>query len=431
MPSYQSPLFLTLQNGFERLLEVIQSDEFVFIINGESQKSTVLEAVLISPRIHENLPYSPGFCTFYINDENITTKDFNRFLEFVHSRVLKSFSREEQHSFISISELLGKDELTFLLIELQRIKSETKEGSFVTISNSDSNEIEMKEIDVNHCASNFHFYSIELLRRLNKSTLHKIFESSFLKVVDEDAFLKVLIDLGTDYKEFWCYIEVINLTSDGISLFVENLDFNQLNESLWHKIVCRLKGELKGDLKSDRYWNRVIQFESLIIHNYPKILKEFQENTWKLLYRGSRDGFRVSDFHGKCDNQSNTLTLIETTKGFIFGGFTPIPWDSSNGYKSDNSRKSFLFTLKNPNNISPRKFELSNASNAIWSGSGYGPIFGNGHDIRLYSDFTINTNNYTNVRTGYVNDTGIDGKQVLTGANYFTVKEIEVFTIIQ
>jgi hypothetical protein len=32
--------------------------------------------------------------------------------------------------------------------------------------------------------------------------------------------------------------------------------------------------------------------------------------------------------------------------------------------------------------------------------------------------------------TSYANDTGIDGKQVLTGAYNFTVKEIEVFEVI-
>jgi hypothetical protein len=80
------------------------------------------------------------------------------------------------------------------------------------------------------------------------------------------------------------------------------------------------------------------------------------------------------------------VTLIATTKGFIFGGFTPIPWDSSNGYKSDPSEKSFVFTLKNANNISPRTFKLSNASYAIHCQSGYGPAFGKGIDIRVYDN---------------------------------------------
>jgi hypothetical protein len=149
-----------------------------------------------------------------------------------------------------------------------------------------------------------------------------------------------------------------------------------------------------------------------------------------LLYRGSRDGFQASDVHSKCDNESNSVTLIETTKGFIFGGFTPIPWDSSGTNKSDPSHTSFIFTLKNAHNISPRTFTLSNSSKAIYCGCDYGPIFGNGFNIGLRNDFTVKTNNYTDVGGAYVNDTGQNGQEVLTGEHYFAVKEIEVFTII-
>jgi hypothetical protein len=66
--------------------------------------------------------------------------------------------------------------------------------------------------------------------------------------------------------------------------------------------------------------------------------------------------------------------VILDTKGNIFGGFTPVAWesikwdgqslDNSNTRKSDDtlkaddSAKSFLFTLKNPHNIPPKKFPL-------------------------------------------------------------------------
>jgi hypothetical protein len=40
-----------------------------------------------------------------------------------------------------------------------------------------------------------------------------------------------------------------------------------------------------------------------------------------------------------------------------------------------------------------------------------------------------NTSSYTNLGSAYVNDTGITGTTVFTGEQYFTVKEIEVFTI--
>jgi hypothetical protein len=176
--------------------------------------------------------------------------------------------------------------------------------------------------------------------------------------------------------------------------------------------------------------NVVGGFESLIVKDYPKILNDFENKVWKLLYRGSRDGFRASNFHGKCDNESNTLTLIETTKGFIFGGFTPLVWDSAtNGYKSDNSQKSFVFTLKNAGNIEPRTFKLSNGSNAIRCYPDRGPTFGGGHDFQVADNCTPNTSSCTNLGAGYVNDTGISGTADFTGEQYFTVKEIEVFTI--
>jgi hypothetical protein len=37
----------------------------------------------------------------------------------------------------------------------------------------------------------------------------------------------------------------------------------------------------------------------------------------------------VKDYQNLSTTESNTLTLIETTKGFIFGGFTPLVWDST------------------------------------------------------------------------------------------------------
>jgi hypothetical protein len=62
-----------------------------------------------------------------------------------------------------------------------------------------------------------------------------------LKIESEDDLLKILIDLGSDYLEYWCYIEVILLSSEGISLFVEHLQFAFFSELIWMTIVDRLK----------------------------------------------------------------------------------------------------------------------------------------------------------------------------------------------
>jgi hypothetical protein len=123
------------------------------------------------------------------------------------------------------------------------------------------------------------------------------------------------------------------------------------------------------------------------------------------------------------------VTVILTTKDFIFGGFTPIPWDSSGSYKADNSQQSFLFSIKDCRNSAPRSFPLVNSSYAIYCHSSYGPRFGGGNDLLVADVCNENTKRFTYLGYGYRNDTGLNGNQVFTGEQYFQVKEIEVFSV--
>jgi hypothetical protein len=123
-------------------------------------------------------------------------------------------------------------------------------------------------------------------------------------------------------------------------------------------------------------------FASRIVADFPALFAEFTGKRFTLLWRGSRDGFGARDFHGRCDGHANTLTLIEDTEGNIFGGFTPVEWESreypnSYEYKADPSLKSFLFTLKNPHNVPARKLALTAESKdqAIGCDSSSGPNF--------------------------------------------------------
>jgi hypothetical protein len=177
----------------------------------------------------------------------------------------------------------------------------------------------------------------------------------------------------------------------------------------------------------------------MIISSFPAIFSEFRGKVVSLLWRGSRDGFGARDFHGRCDGHSNTLTVILDTKGNIFGGFTPVEWESrewngrygneNNCYKADPTLKSFLFTLKNPHNVPARRFALKveQKDDAIFSISDYGPRF---CDISVSDNCAANTRSYTTF-FGHksVNDTGLQGNTFFTGSTNFQVKEIEVFEI--
>jgi hypothetical protein len=170
--------------------------------------------------------------------------------------------------------------------------------------------------------------------------------------------------------------------------------------------------------------------KSEIISDFPEIFAEFRGKRFEILWRGSRDGFRATEFHGRCDGHANTLTVILDTEGNIFGGFTPVEWESRTrgSHKADDSQKSFLFTLKNPRNIPARRFALKaeKKCRAILCKSGWGPSFG---DIAVSDNCNANTSSATWLGDTYTNDTGRDGANVFAGSANFQVREIEVFEI--
>jgi hypothetical protein len=175
--------------------------------------------------------------------------------------------------------------------------------------------------------------------------------------------------------------------------------------------------------------------DSLIVSEFPPLFEEFHAKRFNLLWRGSRDGFGAAEFHHRCDGRVNTLTLIQDTDENVFGGFTPVKWESRyiGSEKGDDSLRSFLFTLKNPHGVPARKFPLTTGKKqrAIFCYCPIGPQFGDG-DIRVSDNSNANAGSWTHFGTryhkgAYTNDISV--KDFFTGAVNFTVNEIEVFEI--
>ena len=164
-----------------------------------------------------------------------------------------------------------------------------------------------------------------------------------------------------------------------------------------------------------------------------------------LLYRGSRDGFSAKTFHDKCNNKGETLTIIKSDDDFIFGGYTEINWDNTtwngkmgekNNARRDGKGNEFVFTLKNPHNIPPSKFNMKKdwLNHSICCDVNLGPIFGC-NDIRIENNCNTRSNKFTfyDFEPGeYCFDDTTGKKRLLfTGKKSFIVKEIEVFNIIR
>ncbi|TNV79730.1 hypothetical protein FGO68_gene8889 [Halteria grandinella] len=137
-----------------------------------------------------------------------------------------------------------------------------------------------------------------------------------------------------------------------------------------------------------------------------------------LLYRGTRDGFGAEDFHRMCDEKGATITIIETTKDFILGGYASVSWKKSEGAHHQSDSKSWLFQLYHQH-----PFKSAGQSQII-SDRKCGPKFG--------SDIEVSDNSNTNSES-YVHG-GKDGylfgcAQLLRATNFSTL-EIEVYQVM-
>jgi len=119
---------------------------------------------------------------------------------------------------------------------------------------------------------------------------------------------------------------------DGINQFVENIKiFGYINSKIFDSKI-----EFKEDLAKTWLNNR--EFNS------------------ELLYRKTRNGSTPNDFHNRCDNKGITITFIETTKGYKFGGYTELQWDNS-GVKTDKS--TFIFSINKNQKFTARNNNYS------------------------------------------------------------------------
>jgi len=149
-----------------------------------------------------------------------------------------------------------------------------------------------------------------------------------------------------------------------------------------------------------------------------------ERKTLNLVYQGTRDGFRASTFHSKCDNIGPTLCIIESS-GFIFGGYNQMDWNS-NGVWS-NSAQCWLFSLKNPHNF-PSKMNCHNPSCSTLNNPNAGPVFGN-NDLHIADNCSV-ARSVSQIGQSYTPPLQFNRTTYLAGAHTFVVSEIEVFQVL-
>ena len=283
---------------------------------------------------------------------------------------------------------------SFTLEELQKINNFFKIYEGIKESKEDITSIfDEKKIKI-ECKSN----EIDIILTLPIKRNNQLrFTLPLIEISKEELDL-ILLSVLQNLKK-----KVGNLTNE--------LKFIKRNPSI-QKELKMMTNSLIGDIikeKKDEEW---------LIEEVKKVLdyEEEYKPTILFLYKATINGDDYNNFHSYCDDYNNTLIIIETDKGKIFGGFTSQMWNCKSNNKNLNKGKNiqdkyFLFNLN-------KKIILdSQNQNGVYFDTSYPFIFGNINCYELY------------VENGFLSKGGNSKPGELYGDTNYSISEGESFKI--
>ena len=317
------------------------------------------------------------------NEINVEIKNQNYLLI-----TIKVKNSNEEHKGIFTKSFFVEKENFFTNFDIESIK------------NFLSQKISKKEFILQKDEENI-LFKVKYINNNTENYLELIIPSE-IKTMDENAYLNIITEL-TNIKKAKKEIN------------------ERLNELEKKVLILFGEKENENDLKG---------FEKTIIKNKEeaqKILKWIcpnNERKVKLLYRASLKENTRNDFHRLCDNKGPTITLIETTKGKRFGGYTSLDWDSSSEWKND--LEAFLFSLDND-----KKYDvIPDASYKVYSNGGYGPWFGANGNIGLAYEKNYFIGNETHRENFSCKSFSTTTENEISGGKTFNIYKMEVYQIL-
>ena len=225
-------------------------------------------------------------------------------------------------------------------------------------------------------------------------------------------------NLEKSLKEQKYEIDNINDWRDEYNAEIEEIQTTKINNMTLNKIDSKIINKVEE-----------LEFLEYRLKNN-EILKK-RKIIYKLLYRATRDGNDMRTFHNKCDNIMGTLSIVKTTKGMRFGGYTEKQWNcsSNNSARRKDSKDicfcfSFdLFKIYNFND---------NYNHSIYCGYNECPYFSSNELIFFY---VYRSNGSLIGYTYYKTKNNSFGKfdddyEINNGKSDFSVIELEVFQIL-
>ena len=138
------------------------------------------------------------------------------------------------------------------------------------------------------------------------------------------------------------------------------------------------------------------------------------------LFDSDIHGDSAAVFHNNCDYKFNTISVIETTSGHRFGGYTSECFESPNEYFDKKDNLSFVFSLDKQ-----KTYDVIKGKYAISCDKKYGPYFRDDH-ICIVDDFFTQESGTCIKGKGFSTSKNYE---LNLGKKYFTVKRLQVFQI--
>lgn len=256
---------------------------------------------------------------------------------------------------------------------------------------------------------------------LNEKHINKYFYKEILLLQKEDKIL------DKEIEELKRQNEIINNrlfklenliqkkeNNNKIEDFFNNFENKEINSNDINSYLLNKKEDI------DFLNNRLLQDKEILKGKKVK---------YKLLYKSSINGENSKDFHKLCDNSPQTLTIIKTINGKVFGGYTEQTWKDLDikkigTIKKDN--KSFLFSLNKK-----KIYNIYYEQPAIWCHESYGPCFYGKGNFTIYTKEKLLNGIMKTNKARECSFSGMEKDYELTdGEETFSPLEIEVFQIL-
>ena len=149
-----------------------------------------------------------------------------------------------------------------------------------------------------------------------------------------------------------------------------------------------------------------------------------EDDKFKLLYIGTENNFASQKFHELCDNKGPTVSLCKTEFYEIFGFYTSVPWKSIGDGQSI-AGNAFAFKFLPSAKILQIKQKGDMAH--VWHACSHMFSDLKGLSIISHGDKANNKGYISPEIYDFPQQPKVDPKTFLAGAEYFKMREVEVF----